>query len=92
VLPQNVAALLGAAAPAAAGGTVRYLPCSAIVTSDDPQTLAAIRAHSKLKGYVEPDSPPGLLVIRGDRDPSNFLRRCRQLGYEIKPWSSPRQA
>lgn len=84
-LPQSVQALLGTA-PATAGGVLHYLGCSAILTSDDPATLSAVRSHGKLKGYLVPDGPPGLLAVRPDRDVRNFIARCRQLGFDLKPW------
>ncbi len=61
---------------------IRY--CSAIVVPDNPELLGHIRAHPKLKGYIAPHSPKGLLMIKPESNPDNFYRRCKEYGFDIK--------
>ena len=36
-------------------------------------------------GYLEPGAPPGYLLLKSRSDPDNFVRRCRDLGFEVYP-------
>ncbi len=81
-LPATVRALLDA--KPLASGVVAIRACSALVKSESPEGLQAIRTHPKLKGYIEPGAPPGYLLIKSRSDPSNFVRRCRELGFEVR--------
>ena len=65
------------------GGRLRFEYCSGVVIPEDEATAKAIRKHLRLKGYLLPNSPPGILIIKPDSDPSNFIRRCRELGFEV---------
>jgi len=38
-----------------------------------------------LKGYLEPGAPTGYLLIKSSSDPNNFMIRCRELGFQLKP-------
>jgi hypothetical protein len=57
--------------------------CSALVKPENAEVLAAMREHPKLKGYLEAGAPPGYLLIKPMSRPDNFLRRCRELGFEV---------
>jgi hypothetical protein len=63
---------------------VRLRWCSALVKPESAEVLAAIREHPKLKGYLEPGAPPGYLLIKSRSDPSNFVRRCQDLGFQVE--------
>jgi hypothetical protein len=67
------------------GSRVGIRWCSALVRPENDAALAAIRAHPKLKGYLEPGAPPGYLLIKSRSDPDNFVQRCRDLGFEVYP-------
>jgi hypothetical protein len=69
-----------------AGGTLHFLACRGLVRAADPNQVAVILAHPKLKGYFDPKAPPGCLVIKENSDPAAFLIRCKQFGFEVKPW------
>ncbi len=56
----------------------------AIIVPDNPELLGHIRAHPKLKGYIAPHSPKGLLMIKPESNPDNFYRRCKAYGFDIK--------
>jgi len=66
-------------------GVLRIQACSAIVKPENPAMLSTIRNHSKLKGYIDPGGPPGYLLIKSRSNPVNFIRRCEELGFEVKP-------
>ncbi len=66
------------------GGEVAMAYCTAIVKPENAAVLKAIREHPKLKNYLAPHSPPGYLIIKENSDPDNFIRRCRELGFEVK--------
>ncbi len=80
-LPAAVADLL--ATRPEAGGKVGIRWCSALVKPESAAVLAAIREHPKLKGYLEPGAPPGYLLLKSQSSPDNFVRRCRDLGFEV---------
>jgi hypothetical protein len=82
-LPPTIAELLGTKSKL--GGEVAMAYCSAIVKPENEAVLKAIRQHPKLKGYIAPHSPPGYLIIKENSDPDNFIWRCRELGFEVKP-------
>jgi hypothetical protein len=81
-LPATVSVLLGTKSKM--GGVIGIRWCSALVKPQKPETLSAIREHPKLKGYLEPGAPPGYLLIKGSSNPSNFLRRCQELGFDVR--------
>ena len=80
-LPPAVVDLL--ATKSKVGGQVGIRWCSALVKPESPGVLAAIREHPKLKGYLEPGAPPGYLLIKSRSNPDNFVRRCRDLGFDV---------
>lgn len=82
-LPPAVADLL--AARSRTGGKLGIRPCSALVRPETAEVLAAIRDHPRLKGYLEPGAPPGYLLIKSQSSPETFVRRCRDLGFEVDP-------
>ena len=65
------------------GGEIRFRACSAIVQPESAEVLDAIRRHSRLKGYLEAGAPKGYLLIKPQSNPSNFVQRCRELGFEV---------
>jgi hypothetical protein len=65
------------------GGEIRIRACSAIVQPESAEVLDAIRRHSRLKGYLEAGAPKGYLLIKPQSNPSNFVQRCRELGFEV---------
>ena len=67
----------------AGGGEVRIHACSAIVQPESAEVLDAIRRHSRLKGYLEAAAPQGYLLIKPQSNPSNFVQRCRELGFIV---------
>ena len=81
-LPPSVADLL--ATKSKVGGKVGIRWCSALLKPESAEVLAAIREHPKLKGYLEPGAPPGYLLIKSRSDPSNFVRRCQDLGFKME--------
>jgi hypothetical protein len=80
-LPPSVADLL--ATKSKVGGKVGIRWCSALVEPENPEALAAIRAHPKLKGYLEAGAPPGYLLIKSGSNPANFAQRCQDLGFDV---------
>jgi hypothetical protein len=68
------------------GGVLHFRGCRGLVRAADPRVLALIVAHPKLKGYLDPNAPPGCLVIKENSNPSAFIARCKQFGFEVKPW------
>ncbi len=80
-LPSTVADLL--ATKSKVGSKIGIRWCSALVKPESDEALAAIREHPQLKGYLEPGAPPGYLLLKSRSDPDNFLRRCRDLGFEV---------
>ncbi len=80
-LPSTVADLL--ATKSKVGGKIGIRWCSALVQPESDEALAAIREHPQLKGYLEPGAPPGYLLLKSRSDPDNFVRRCRDLGFEV---------
>ncbi len=80
-LPSQVEQLLGGAAPC--GGRMRFTHCSGVVIPENDQVAKAIRQHPRLKGYLAPNAPPGLLLIKPHSDPVNFIARCREQGFEV---------
>ena len=81
-LPSTVADLL--ATNPKVGGKIGIRWCSALVKPESAEVLAAIREHPKLKGYLEPGAPPGYLLIKSRSDPSNFVQRCQDLGFQVE--------
>jgi hypothetical protein len=80
-LPPSVADLL--ATRSKVGGKVGIRWCSALVKPESSETLAAIREHPQLKGYLEPGAPPGYLLLKSRSNPDNFVRRCQDLGFDV---------
>ena len=35
--------------------------------------------------YINPGAPPGDLLIRPRSDPNDFVRRCMELGCDVRP-------
>jgi len=66
-------------------GILRIQACSAIVKPENPAMLSTIRNHNKLKGYIDPGGPPGYLLVKSTSNPVNFIRRCQEYGFEVKP-------
>jgi len=66
-------------------GEIRVRFCSALLQPENAEVLAAIRAHPKLKGDLEPGAPAGYLLLKSRSDPDDFLILCRKLGFRIKP-------
>ncbi len=66
-------------------GVVRIGGCSAIVRPENAEVLESIKAHPRLKNYLESKPPDGYLVIKSESDPLNFVARYRELGFEVKP-------
>jgi len=81
-LPPTIASLLETKSNL--GGVIRIRGCCALVKPENEEMLAAIRQHPRLKNYLEPGAPPGYLLIKPQSDPHNFIRRCQQLGFEVK--------
>jgi hypothetical protein len=65
------------------GGEFRIRSCSAIVQPESAEDLDAIRQHSRLKGYLEAGAPKGYLLIKQQSNPSNFVQRCKALGFKV---------
>jgi hypothetical protein len=65
------------------GGEIRIRGCSAIVQPVSAEVLDAIRQHSRLKGYLEAGAPKGYLLIKQQSNPSNFIQRCKELGFKV---------
>ena len=65
------------------GGRLMFAYCRDVVIPESDGVAKAIRQHPRLKGYLVPNAPPGLLLIKPDSDPGNFLQRCRELGFEV---------
>lgn len=82
-LPATVMDLLGTSSHL--GGELAVSFCSALVKPATAEALDAIRRHPKLKGYLGPHAPPGYLVVKYGSDPDNFVRRCQQLGLDVRP-------
>ncbi|MGH9395304.1 MAG: hypothetical protein ACRD18_00420 [Terriglobia bacterium] len=80
-LPATVDSLLGQRP--AGGGEIRIRTCSAIVQPESADVLDAIRQHSRLKGYLEARAPAGYLLIKQQSNPSNFIQRCKELGFNV---------
>ena len=66
-----------------ASGEIRIRGCSAIVKPENQEVLEAIRAHRRLKGYLEAGAPDGYLLIKPRSDPYQFVRRCQELGFTV---------
>ena len=64
-------------------GEIRVRGCSAIVQPESAEVLDAIRQHSRLKGYLEAGAPKGYLLIKQQSNPSNFVQRCKELGFKV---------
>ena len=82
-LPSTVAALLSGGNSERKLGKLRIRGCRALIKPDTPELLDAIRGHRRLKGYLMSGAPPGYLLIKETSDPFNFMKRCRELGFEI---------
>ncbi len=83
-LPLSVAELLADRQASRIGGKLKFKVCSGIIKPADAATVKAIRAHPRLKGYLDSGSPPGYLLIKSESSLNNFLRRCRELGFELE--------
>ncbi|WP_422928725.1 hypothetical protein [Singulisphaera sp. PoT] len=81
-LPSTVADLL--ATKSKVGGKLAIRGCSALVKPESDEVLEAIRQHPKLKGYIEPGAPPGYLLIKIRSDPNGFVKRCKELGFDVE--------
>jgi hypothetical protein len=53
------------------------------VQPESAEVLDAIRQHSRLKGYLEAGAPKGYLLIKQQSNPSNFVQRCKELGFKV---------
>jgi len=82
-LPPAVAAFLRRETKQ--GGEVYFLSCRGLGRVDDLEVLGRIKAHPKLKSYLVPGGPPGFLIIKDGADPFNFVQRCQDHGFEVKP-------
>ena len=82
-LPSTVRSLLSGATDRGDLGKAVIRGCRAIIKPETPELLNAIRNHSRLKGYLLSDAPPGYLLIKEKSDPFNFIKRCRECGFEI---------
>lgn len=81
-LPATVEAIFSNKPPAR--GRIQIRHCRALVKPEDLEVLSAIREHRLLKGYLDADAPPGYLVIKSGSNPSQFLARCRELGFDVE--------
>jgi hypothetical protein len=81
-LPNPIVSLLEKKAKL--GGVIGIRYCSALVKPEGTDVLAAIRAHPRLKGYLEPGAPSGYLLIKSQSRPDNFMWRCQELGFKVK--------
>ncbi len=81
-LPASLTAALQTESPL--GGTIAIRYCSALIKPETDESLAAIRQHPQLKGYLEPGAPPGYLLIKRSSNPDNFIQRCEKLGFQIE--------
>jgi hypothetical protein len=82
-LPSTIASLLDT--KSSSGGEIAIRACSALVRPQNAEVLEAIRRHPRLKGYLESGAPTGYLLIKNSSDARNFVRRCHELGFQIKP-------
>jgi hypothetical protein len=64
-------------------GHLQFSYCSGLVIPENEEVARAIRQHPKLKGYLAPNAPPSLLLIKPNSDPNNFIVRCRELGFVV---------
>ncbi len=64
-------------------GKIRIRACSAIVQPESAEVLDAIRLHSRLRGYLEAGAPKSYLLVKPQSNPSNFVQRCRELGFKV---------
>ena len=65
------------------GGHLTFAQCNAVIIPDNDEVAKAIRKHPRLKGYLATNAPAGLLLIKPESDPRNFLLRCRELGFIV---------
>ena len=63
---------------------MKFAQCSGVVFPESEAVAKAIRQHPRLKGYLATNAPPGMLLIKPESDPGNFLTRCRELGFEVE--------
>ncbi len=82
-LPPAITKLLDGPETSPLCGQLKYRYCSGIVKPATPEMAKAIRAHPRLKGYIEPGAPTGYLLIKPNSNFDNFLVRCRELGFEL---------
>lgn len=64
-------------------GSLGIRGCSAIIKPENAAVLEAIRAHRRLKGYLETGAPPGYMLIKEQSNPHEFVRRCQELGFTV---------
>lgn len=64
-------------------GTMRIRGCSAIVKPENAEVLVAIKAHRRLKGYLDTEAPAGYLLLKPRSNPHEFIRRCQELGFTV---------
>ena len=67
------------------GGEVQYLSCQGLIRVEDMEVLKRIKAHPKLKSYLAQGGPQGYLIIKDGTNLFNFLQRCEDHGFEVKP-------
>lgn len=70
--------------PPSCRGVVLVRSCRGLVKVENPELLSLIRAHPRLKGYLDRGGPPGFLIIKEGADVHNFVQRCQEHGYEVK--------
>lgn len=80
-LPATIASFLSS--KRAVTGSLGIRGCSAIVKPENAEVLEAIRAHRRLKGYLEAGAPPGYVLIKAQSNPHEFIRRCQELGFTV---------
>ncbi len=84
-LPSTIIGFLEGQSQLKMEGLLRMLYCSAIIKPENPELLSVIRSHPKLKGYIEPRSPKGYLLIKDNASAVNFIRRCEEYGFKVEP-------
>jgi len=87
-LPSTIKTFLEDKTQIEINGMLEVSYCSAIVKPEHPRMLQVIRQHPRLKGYLTSQSPPGYLLIKYGSRADNFIRKCREYGFDVKFLSS----